>query len=404
MRPADLLGLAGESLRIHGLRTGLTLAGIAIGVTAVLLLTALGDAAKAYVVDQFAGIGTNLVIVLPGKVETTSGSSPTFGGTTRDLTIEDAEAVRRRARSVREAAPLSLGSAEFEYGGRTRTIRIFGTTAEMMEVRDVAMQSGQFLPPGDPRHGDRVAVIGPKLVREIFPGENPLGKSIRIADARFRVIGVMEPKGESLGFDMDDVAMIPVATCLRLFNRAGLFRIMVKANDPTAIPAVTEQVRSILMERHDGDEDFTIITQDAMLETFDRIIGSLTAGLAGIAAISLAVAGIGIMNVMLVSVSERSAEVGLFKALGARRRQILLVFLAEALALSVIGAAIGVAVGVLVIAVAAGLFPNFPIAPNGNWIAFMIAVAVLFGVLFGLMPARRAARMPAAEALRGKVA
>jgi putative ABC transport system permease protein len=396
------LSLAAESLQKHRLRTGLTLAGIAIGVTAVLLLTALGEAAKAYVINEFASIGTNLVIVLPGRVET-SGSSPTFGGAVRDLTIDDAEALKRQVSAAREVVPLSLGSGPFEYGGRSRSVRVIGTTAEYAQVRNLKVTSGQFLPPGDPRQGDRVVVVGVQLAREVFQGENPLGKAVRVADARFRVIGVLEPKGQALGFNMDDVALIPVATGLKLFNQSSLFRIMIQAADPAAIPQAQSQSRRVLIDRHDGDEDFTLITQDAMLKTFGRVIDSLTVALAGIAAISLAVAGIGIMNVMLVSVSERTTEVGLLKALGARRRQILSVFLVEALSLSLIGALSGVALGLVLISVAAGLWPAFPVRPSLPWIGVVMMMALVAGVGFGLMPARRAAGLQAAEALRGKM-
>ena len=402
MRTNDLIGLAMESLRLHKVRTLLTLTGIVIGVTAVLILTALGDAAKGYVVREFAGIGTNLVIVLPGKVET-SGTSPTFGGSVRDLTIEDAEALKRRVSAGREVAPLSLGSAPFEYGGRTRTVRIIGTTAEYAELRNLTVAAGQFLPAGDPRQGDRVAVIGQVLQREVFQGENPLGKSVRIGDSRFRVIGLLAPKGETMGMNLDDIAIIPVATGLRMFNQSSLFRIMVQATDPSSIPAALKQTKEVLVERHDDEEDFTLITQDAMLKTFGRIIDSLTVALAGIAAISLAVAGIGIMNVMLVSVSERTTEVGLLKALGARRRQILSVFMVEALSLSVIGASIGIVLGMTIILVAAGVFPNFPIRPNPVWIGVVILLSLLAGTGFGILPARRAARLQAADAIRGKM-
>jgi putative ABC transport system permease protein len=402
MRWIDIMGLAAESLRLHKLRTGLTLTGIAIGVTAVLLLTALGEAAKGYVVNEFAGIGTNLVIVLPGKVET-SGTSPTFGGTVRDLTIDDVEALRRRVPAARQVAEISIGTAAFDYGGRSRTVRIIGATAEYAQVRNLKVAAGQFIQPGDPREGDRVAVIGQVLQREVFQGENPLGKSVRIGDMRFRVIGVLASKGETMGFNMDDIAIVPVATGLKMFNQSSLFRVMVQAIDPSAIPAVMKQTRDVLLERHDRDEDFTLITQDAMLKTFGRIIDSLTMALAGIAAISLAVAGIGIMNVMLVSVSERTTEVGLLKALGARRKQILSVFMMEALSLSVIGALIGIVFGVSITLTAAAFLPSFPIRPNMVWIGIVLLLALLSGTGFGILPARQAARLQAADAIRGKM-
>jgi len=396
----DLMQLAFEAQWRHQLRTVLTLGGIAIGVTAVLVLTALGEAAKRYVVDEFAGIGSNLVIVLPGKTET-AGGMPTIGGATRDLTIEDAEAVLRQAPAVRRVAPVSAGTARFSCEGRYRDVRVMGTTAEFKAIRSISMRTGQFLPPGDPRQGDPVVVIGPKIQAAIFPGENPVGKAVRIGDWRFRVIGVMEEKGSFLGIDFDDMALVPVMTGLRLFDQTTLFRIFTQAASAEEVPAAKEQIRRILIERHNDDEDFTMITQDAMLGTFRSVIDALTGALAGIAAVSLAVAGIGIMNVMLVSVSERAGEVGLLKALGARRRQILGVFLAEALMLSGSGAAAGIVIGSVLVWIAAAIFPDFPLAPSPMWIGVVAVLALAFGAAFGLMPARRAARLAAAEALRG---
>ena len=400
MRRPDLIEFSYQTLRLHRLRTTLTLAAIAIGVTAVVLLTALGDAAKAYVVREFAGVGTNLVIVVPGKIETSG--MPAQGGATRDLTLEDMEAIERQSSAVRRAAPMSLGTGPIEYGGRSRDIRVIGSTAIFIEVRKLSLAAGQFLPPGDPRQGDRVAVIGQKVARELFQGENPLGKLVRIAQWRFRVIGVLAPKGISVGIDYDDLAIVPVSVGLKMFDQTGLFRVIAEAVNPTAVPAAQEQMRALLTARHDDEEDFTLITQNAMLKTFGAVIDALTAGLAGIAAISLAVAGIGIMNVMLVAVSERTAEVGLLKALGARRRQILEVFLVEALMLSSGGALIGIIVGLIAIAVAAGVWTFLPLRPSPGWMALVLALAVAAGVSFGVMPARRAASLNAADALRGR--
>ena len=401
MKVRDLLRLAFEAQVRHHLRTALTLGGIAIGVTAVLVLTALGEAAKAYVVNEFAGIGTNLVIVMPGRTET-SGGMPTFGGTTRDLTIEDTEAVLRQSSAVRRVAPLSAGTARFTYEGRYRDVRVMGTTADFQAIRGIEMRTGQFLPPGDPREGAPVVVIGPKIQASLFPGENPIGKPVRIGDWRFRVIGVMDDKGEFLGIDFDDMALVPVATGLRLFDQTTLFRVFTQAGSAEEVPAAKEQIRRVLLDRHDGEEDFTMMTQDAMLSTFRAVIDALTGALAGIAAVSLAVAGIGIMNVMLVSVSERAAEVGLLKALGARRRQILGVFLAEALMLSGGGAVFGIVTGSALVWIAAAIFPDFPLAPSPLWTGVVLVLALVAGAAFGLMPARRAARLAAADALRGK--
>lgn len=400
MRRRDLIGLALETLRLHRLRTTLTLVAIAIGVTSVLLLTALGEAAKGFVIQEFANLGSNLVIVLPGRTETSG--MPTFGGTTRDLTVEDWEAAVRRAGAVRRGAPLAIGSATMEFEGRTRDIMVAGTTSELLEVRNLRVALGQFLPAGDPRHGDRVVVVGQTVQRELFEGANPLGKAVRIGEWRFRVIGVYAPKGRSLGIDWDDAALVPVSTGMRMFNLTGLFRVMLEARDAESVQVAIAQVRQILRERHDGDEDFTIISQDAMLGTFSTIIDALTAFLAGIAAVSLGVAGIGIMNVMLVSVSERTREIGLLKALGGRRRQILDLFLAEAVMLSGSGAVAGTLLGVAVIGTAAAIWPEFPLRPGAAWIATVVILALAAGIGFGLLPARSAARLDVVEALRGK--
>jgi len=399
-RYRDVIELAYETLRLHRLRTGLTLVAIAIGVTAVLLLTALGDAAKTFVVREFAGVGTNLVIVVPGKVETSG--MPAQGGATRDLTLEDTEAIERRSSAVRRAAPMSLGTGPIEYDSRSRDIRVLGSTSIFIEVRNLSLASGRFLPPGDSRQGDRVVVIGQKVARELFQGENPLGKLVRIAQWRFRVIGVLAPKGISLGIDYDDLVIVPVSVGLKMFDQTSLFRVLAEAASPAAVPAAQEQVRALLAARHDDEEDFTLITQNAMLKTFSSVIDALTAGLAGIAAISLAVAGIGIMNVMLVAVSERTREIGLLKALGARRRQILEVFLAEALMLSSGGALIGIIVGLIAIAIASGIWTFIPLRASPGWMALVLALAVVAGVSFGLIPARRAASLNAADALRGR--
>lgn len=395
----DLLALATESLAGHRLRTSLTLVATAIGITAVVLLTALGDAAKRYVVDQFSSVGTNLVIVLPGKTET-SGIMGSFGGTIRPITLEDAIALPHRAPLVRTAVPMSLGSAAFEYGARSRDVYVLGTTAPYLAMRRLSVAAGQFLPETDMRRGERVVVLGRTIQREVFQGDNPLGKPVRIAGARFRVIGVLQPKGMGMGVNMDELVIIPVATGMRLFNQKGLFRLLCQSPDAASVPAVVAQVKEVMRERHDDQEDFSILTQDSMLSTFTNVINALTAGLAGIAAISLAVAGILIMNVMLVSVSERTGEVGLLKALGARRGQILALFLSEALMLSAQGALLGVAAGVALVYAAAGIFPDLPLAPSPGWIVLVTLFALVAGVAFGLMPARRAAGLQAAEALR----
>jgi putative ABC transport system permease protein len=398
MTGIDSLRFAGRALRGHRLRTLLTLLGMAIGVAAVILLTALGEGARLYVTGEFAALGSNLIIVLPGKTETT-GNAPIVGGTPRDLTLEDAEAVLRRVPRVRRLAPLSIGMARVGYGEKRREVNILGSTPDLLPVRRLSVAIGRFLPGADIDRGAPVAVIGRTVQTELFGTENPLGRPIRIGDERYRVVGVMAHKGQSLGFNMDDVVIVPVASALRLFNQPSLFRILIEVGAHAEIDAAKKDVLAILKARHGGEEDVTVLTQDSVLSAFNRILATLTLALAGIAAISLSVAGIGIMNVMLVSVSERTPEVGLLKALGAARRQILAIFLVESILLSMAGGALGLLIGYGGAAVLAGLFPALPAAPP-PW-AVLAAVAVSFGagVVFGVLPARRAARLDPVAAL-----
>ncbi|MEJ2190286.1 MAG: ABC transporter permease, partial [Acidobacteriota bacterium] len=320
MALGDLIAFAVGALRGHRLRTGLSVVGVAIGIAAVIALTALGEGARGYVVQEFSSLGTNLLIVLPGKVETT-GMMP-FGGVVHDLTIADFQAVETRVSSVLRAAPLATGEEKVRYGGKARSVPVIGTTDDLVEVRRLKVGAGQFLPPGDPNRGGSEIVLGVKVAQELFGAESPLGKVVRLGEWRFRVVGVLEPRGRSLGFDFDDVVFVPVQTSMRIFNRSSLFRILVEVPEGADLQVAKEAVIRLLEERHRA-EDVTVITQDAVIDTLGSILGVLTLALVAIASVSLTVAGVGIMNVMLVAVSERRREIGLLKALGASTTQIL---------------------------------------------------------------------------------
>jgi len=335
VRALDAAGFAFQSLRRTPARSGLMLLAMGIGVAAVMVLTALGEGARRYVTGEFASLGTNLVIVIPGRSETTGASPALFAGETpRDLTVADAAALTRSA-LVSRVAPIMVGSAAASYGSRTREVSVIGSTADMLEVRHWKLAAGGFLPRGDWGRGATVCVIGEKIRSELFGAGPAVGQWLRIGDWRFRVVGVLASEGRSIGVDVQELVVIPVASAEALFNSQALFRVLVEARSREAMPRVTQWVLDTLRERHQGEEDVTVITQDAVLATFDRIFQALTMTLGGIAAISLGVAGILIMNVMLVAVSQRTAEIGLLKALGADRRQIILLFLVEAVLLSV---------------------------------------------------------------------
>lgn len=399
MRTTDILRFARDAAGGYPLRTGLSLLAMAIGVAAVVVLTALGDGARRYVVGQFSGLGSNLVIVLPGR-SATGGFSPANAvtRTPRDLTIDDALAVQRHA-SVRRVAPLAVGTSEVSYNGRLREGMIAGTTASYFELRSFKMALGTTLPDGDWNRAQPVAVIGAKIRDEVFGSGPVLGESIRIGGRRLRVIGVVASTGQGLGMNTDEVVFVPVALAQQMFDSYTLFRILVEAASRDHIDAAKRHAATTLKGRHGGEEDVTVITQDAVLATFDRLLGALTAGVAGIAAISLAVAGILVMNVMLVAVTQRTGEIGLLKALGAPGRTIRNAFLAEAAMLSVFGALLGYALGQGGAWVIRALYPAFPAYAPLWAVLAALATALSTGLMFGIAPANRAARMDPVQAL-----
>jgi putative ABC transport system permease protein len=297
--------------------------------------------------------------------------------------------------------PIAMGTETVARGERRRQVAVGGTTHEMLEVRGLRVARGRYLPDVEIERGEAVAVLGRTVADELFPGEDPLGQVIRAGGFRLRVIGVTAPRGVQLGLDFDDFVTVPVATAMRMFNRSTLFRILIQVRSPWELEAARSKILKLLGERH-GEEDVTVVTQDAVVSGFNAILGALTLALAAIAAISLAVAGIGIMNVMLVSVSERTREVGLLKALGAGRRQILGVFLAEAVLLASAGGLAGLLVGQAAVRVLVVFYPDLPAQAPGWAVAASQLVALGVGVVFGVVPARRAARLQPVAALSGR--
>ncbi len=399
MSARDLVRFALRALTGHGLRTALSLLGVTIGVAAVIVLTALGEGSRRYVIDQFASLGTNLLIVLPGKIETTGFVG--VGGAPNDLTLADAQTITRTVPGVLRVAPISMGTDQVSFGERARQIAILGTTHEYQAARRVEMARGSFLPAGELFRGSQVVVLGHKTARELFGGAEPVGQVVRVGGWRMRVVGVLAKQGVKMGLDFDDIAMIPVSTGLQMFNRSSLFRIIVQARGHADLAAVRERVLALLHERH-GEDDVTIVTQDAVLSTFSAILGALTLAVAAIAAISLSVAGLGIMNVMLVSVSERTREVGLLKAVGVGRRQILWLFLTEAVVISGAGGLIGLAGGWAAVRVMVRFAPTLPASPPQWAVAAALGLSLVVGVVFGLLPARRATRLDPVLALAGR--
>lgn len=398
MKTFDVLRFSFRAATGYPARTLLTLLAMAIGVGAVILLTALGEGARRYVTREFTSLGTHLLITIPGRSETTGGPPPMLGETPRDLTLEDALALKRSS-AIRRVAPVAIGSAPVAWQQREREATIMGSTAEMFDIRQLSMAQGRFLPAGNPSRGSAVCVLGYKIKSELFGNSSPLGEWVRIGGRRFRVIGVMAAKGQSLGLDMGDLAIIPVASAQMLFNTSSLFRILIQAGGREAVPRAKKAILQIIQDRHEGEDDVTVITQDALLKTFDRIFNALTLTVGGIAAISLAVAGILIMNVMMISVSQRKTEIGLLKAIGSPRSQILRLFLSESAVLSLIGSFLGVVLALVGTWASLRFYPNFPVTIPWWALTAATVVGLLTGLVFGVLPARRAAGLEPVEAL-----
>ena len=395
----DLSRFAWRSLWCYRTRTLLMVLAMSIGVAAVVVLTSLGEGARRYVRNQFTSLGTNLLVILPGRSETVGGSMGALAGRTpRDMTLDDALALLR-IRGVDRVTPVNLVSGEISWNGRRRDVPVVGSTHDIAHVWNLEMANGVFLPAQDPRRPVQVCVIGGKIRQELFGTHPALGEWVRVADRRFRVIGVLQPKGEFLGLDLDETALIPVTSAQIAFNLPSLLRIIIEAHDRDDVHRIRDQVRRVMRERHGGEEDITVITEDAVATAFDKVLLALTLAVGAIASISLAVAGILIMNVMLIAVSQRTSEIGLLKALGAAPRQIRLLFFAEAAVLSGTGGIAGVILGHAGSFVVRTIYPTLPAFPPMWATAAALAIALIMGIVFTILPAQRAARLDPAMAL-----
>lgn len=400
MRLADQFRFNLQLFVRHRVRTALLLLAVGAGVASVILLTSLGEGARRYIDSEFSSLGNRLLIILPGKKETTGGSPPIYGANPRDLTLEDAYALEH-LRGVAAVAPIIAGTSVVSYRALSREVIIIGTTKTYFQVRNLEVRQGRNFPARVRDEAMPVCILGAKVRRELFGSRQAIGQWLHIGDRRFRVIGVLAERGESLGLDFRDMIMVPVRSAEQLFNSPGLFRVIIEQNSLSESNKIQAAIEALIKTRHEGEDDITIISQDAMLSAFNDILKTMTLVIGAIAAISLLVAGILVMNISLISVSQRREEIGLLKAVGASAAQVRNLFLGESLLLVTLGSFAGVTTAVLVIATTGRLWPAFPIAAPWWSYPAAVGVALFAGVVFSLMPARKAALMDPVLALRG---
>lgn len=384
----------------HRARTLLLVLAIAIGVCSVILLTSLAESARLFIEKEFSSLGSQLLIVLPGKKETRGGAPPIYGATPRDLTLEDVQALQH-INTIDKIAPIIAGTSLISHGSRSREVITLGSTPDLFPIRNLTLGEGRVLPHSAYAMHIPVVVIGAKLKRELFGNNNAVGEWLRVSDYRFRVIGVLAERGESLGLDLRDMAIIPLRSAEMVFNSPALFRVLIHLRHAKSEQYTQQRIRKIIARRHEGEDDITFISQDAMLSSFNAILLMVTAVIGAVAGISLLVAGILIMNVTFISVSQRRREIGLLKAVGATGRQVKHIFVSEALLLTAGGALLGLSVAFAVIQLARWHWPEFPIAPSWWALSLAIATAFAISVVFSWLPASRAAQLDPILALRG---
>jgi putative ABC transport system permease protein len=399
MLTRDFIKLSLGSVIAHRLRSFLTALGIAVGIASVVLLTSIGEGIHHFVLGEFTQFGTNLIAVTPGKTST-FGMSGAQISNVRPLSMDDAEALGRLPK-IRAVVPVIQGNAAIESEQRSRRTMILGVGPAVPEVWQMHPAIGRFLPADDPRYARPFVVLGSKVRDELLGTGNPLGRRIRIGGESYRVIGVMESKGQMLGFDLDDTVYIPIQKAMSMFNRESMMEIdLLYATDADS-EVIADSIRKLLIARH-GNEDFTIITQDQMLETLGSILNILTLAIGALGGISLLVGGVGILTIMTIAVTERTSEIGLLRAIGAGRREILMLFIGEAVVLASIGGLAGLILGAGGAWLLGVAIPALPTHTPWAYVVLAECIAAAIGLAAGVAPAYRAANLDPIEALRAE--
>jgi putative ABC transport system permease protein len=389
-----------ESLLAQKLRTVLTVLGMVIGVSSVILLVSLGEGAKKYVMREFEGLGANLIVIQPGKSDKKTHFGPPVGAAQRKMTTADVAAIERRAVNLEAVSGLILGTVSVRHEESISNITVFGTNEQFPEIITLQIGRGSYFSREEDEYRRRVVVLGNNIAEELFGDDDPIGRTVKLNESEFRIVGVLAPMGDKLGLSFDELGFIPTEAALKLFNEDKLFGIRAKASSRVGMDDAVAEITEILKERRDGEEDFTVLTQISMMESMNTILSMLTYVLGAIAAISMVVGGIGIMNIMWVSVVERTQEIGIRRAVGARRRDILQQFVAEAVGLSFLSGALGVGGAVIITYSLHLIFPTFDMRAPFWIVVPAFVLALLVGTIFGVGPAWRASRIETLDALR----
>lgn len=382
-------------------RTTMQLLAMAIGILAVVLLTGIGEGGRRFVMAEFASLGSDVLVMLPGRKETTGGLPPLSGEGTRDITLEDAEGLNRIS-GIKSIAPVVVGTSRLSSAGISRESLVMGTNDAFFHIRNLKLSQGQFFTTREGRRSRPECILGRTLRDELFGPDKALGQWLNIADYRCRISGVLADTGTGFGFDMSNMLLIPVDNAMQIFDTEGLFRILIQVRNNDTIPALTTEIEQYMQLRHDGQLDITIITPDSLLNAFNQVLLVMTLAVTGIAAISLIVAGVLIMNMTLIAVAQRRSEIGLLKALGASSREVRSLFVTESTLLAASGALLGIITAEALLFILRQRFPEVPFATPLWAIGAALLVAALSGFLFSWIPAHRAAKLPPVIALQSQ--